>query len=589
MKKSTLPTLIFFAVLVLLGFYLPNRIAEELGRLQGNILDNLVAVIDGTVPAILANPLHIGTSTQSLLAGIGGAGLICLVYLYHAASAKKYMHGTEHGSAEWGKSSDIVPFKDKRFQNNIIFTQTEMMTMEERMKQTSTDDYNRNKHVVVIGGSGASKTRGFMGPNIMQKHTNYVITDPDGSLLRTYGKMLIEDGYEIRVFDLVNREKSDKYNPFVYMSTEDDVLKLVNNITSNRSRQKNSSGDPFWKDAEAMLLQALFCYVLQEIREEDRTINTVVALLSLAEVKEDDEDFMSPLDIIFEELKAENPDHFAAKQYESYKLAAGKTAKSILIMAATTLSPFNVGSIANIVSGDTIALDTLGSSKTALFIVLPEADRTYNFLAGMMYQQMFDVLMYKADHEYGGRLPFHIRCLMDEFANIGQIPQLELLMPTIRRRGISLAIVLQNLTQIKSMYKDTWETIIGNCDSLLYLGGMEQSAHEYVSKLCGKTTIDHMGISESKGQSGSYSIQHQIMGRSLINPDEVARLKGKECILIIRGCPPFRSKKYNLTKHENYKLTGYAAAKNQFSVEQRDNYYDTAFFDNVTKVSTHYS
>lgn len=587
MKKSTKPFAIFCLIASMLIFYLFNRAALVFEGLDGNILEKLSAVIDGVIPAITQTPFALGTSRPCLIAGLAGAVIIWLIYLYNVFGAKKYMHGIEHGSAEWGTPADIANYTDKDYQNNILLTETEKLSMSDRMKRTEDDDFNRNKNVLVIGGSGSGKTRFYIKPNIMQLHSSFVITDPKGSLIHETGKMLMDNGYKIKVFDLINREKSDKYNPFEYLRTADDILKLINNLIANTNSPQSKSAGDFWEKSEIALLEAIFGYILFEAPKADQTIATAMEMLRLAEVKEDNEDYQSPLDIMFEDLKNENPDHFAVKQYDIYKFAAGKTAKSILISVGVRLAPFNIESIQNIVSGDTIGLDMIGSEKTALFVILPDTDKSFNFLAACMFQQLFDVLVYKADNEYKGKLPFHVRCLMDEFSNIGQIPMLEVLISTIRSREISLNIVLQNLAQIKNLYKDTWEIITGNCDTLLFLGGMEQSTLEYISKMCGKTTIDNRNVNESRGQTGSYSLNYQILGRDLITPDEVGGMKGRECILKIRSCHPFKSRKFNIEKHSNYKLLADASKENWFEIEQREQQKDgdKMFFSGVKKVS----
>jgi Type IV secretory pathway, VirD4 components len=576
---------IFTGFVSLLFFYLFNRVTLVFERITtGDILEKANAAIDGIIPAITEQPFILGTTKTALFTGAIGGVCVWLFYVYNVFGSKKYMHGIEHGSAEWGTPADIANYTDENLNDNILLTETEKLSMSDRMKRTDTDDFNRNKNVLIIGGSGSGKTRFYIKPNLMQLHSSFVVTDPKGSLIHETGKMLMDSGYKIKVFDLINRDKSDHYNPFEYLKNEDDILKLINNMIANTNAPQSKSAGDFWEKSEIALLEAIFGYILFEAPKADQTIATAMELLRLAEVKEDNEDYQSPLDIIFEDLKEEKPDHFAVKQYDIYKFAAGKTAKSILISVGVRLAPFNIQSIRNIVSGDTIGLDMIGSEKTALFIILPDTDKSFNFLAAMMFQQMFDILVYRADNDYRGKLPFHVRCLMDEFSNIGQIPQLEVLISTIRSRGISLNIVLQNLAQIKNLYKDTWEIITGNCDSLLFLGGMEQSTLDYISKMCGKTTIDNRNTSESRGQTGSYSMQYQIMGRDLITPDEVGGMKGRTCILKIRGCNPFRSQKYNIEKHKNYKLLSDANENNWFDIEQRDVLEDEAFLSNVKEV-----
>lgn len=586
MKKDRKTITIFTIFISLFAFYLFNRVALVYSNIEtGNSIEKINEAIDRILPALTAQPFLIGTTKTALFSGAIGAALIWLIYIYSVFGAKNYMPGVEHGSATWGILKDIANFTDKEEDNNILLTATEKLSMSDRMKRTDTDDFNRNKNILIIGGAGSGKTRFYIKPNLMQMHSSYVITDPKGSLIHETGKMLMEAGYKIKVFDLINREKSDLYNPFEYIKNEDDILKLINNLIVNTNAPQSKSAGDFWEKSEIALLEAIFGYIFFVFpRKEDKTIANAMEMLRLAEVKEDNEDYQSPLDIMFADLKAENPDHFAVKQYDIYKFAAGKTAKSILISVGVRLAPFNIQSIKHIVSADTIGLDMIGSEKTAFFIILPDTDKSFNFLAAMMFQQMFDILVYRADNDYKGKLPFHVRCLMDEFSNIGQIPQLEVLIATIRSRGISLNIVLQNLAQIKNLYKDTWEIITGNCDSLLFLGGMEQSTLEYISKMCGKTTIDNRNTSESRGQSGSYSMQYQIMGRDLITPDEVGSMKGRTCILKIRGCNPFRSQKFNIEKHKNYKLLSDASKDNWFDIEQREEAAGQAFFKNVKTV-----
>lgn len=559
----------FCSLASLLAFFLLNRTALVFETVDGNILEKTTAALNRVLPEILQDPFTIGRSSSCLIAGICGMALIWLFGLYNAFGAKNYMHNIEHGSAAWATTSDGADYADKAFQNNILLTKTERLSMSDRMKRTATDDFNRNKNVLIIGGTGSGKTRYFIKPNIMQLHSSYVITDPKGSLIHETGKMLLDHGYKIKVFDLVNRDKSDQYNPFEYLRTADDILKFINNLIANTTTPQSKSAGDFWEKSETALLEAIFGYVLFENSKSNQTIGAVMEMLRLAEVKEDQEDYQSPLDDVFTKLKMKDPDHFAVKQYEIYKFAAGKTAKSILISLGVRLAPFNIKSIRNIVSADTIGLDKIGDEKTALFIILSDTDKSFNFLAACMFQQLFDVLVYKADNVYHGKLRVPVRCLMDEFSNIGQIPMLEILISTIRSRGISLNIVLQSLAQIKNLYQNTWEIITGNCDALLFLGGMEQSTLDYISKMCGKTTIDNRNVNESKGQSGSYSLNYQVLGRDLITPDEVGGLKGRECILKIRGCKPFRSQKFDIQEHKNYKLLSDASKSNWFEIEQR--------------------
>lgn len=541
-------------------------------------LDKVVDVSD-KLPEILTNPFHISFEKNALIGGMTGFFVPILIFLYQKTNKKNYMVGKEHGSARWGTPKDISKFVDaKNFEANMLFTQTERMTLDTR--QTF-----RNNNILIIGGSGSGKTRFYVKPNLMQLHSSYVITDPKGSLIKECGKMLENAGYKIKVFNLINMKQSDNYNFFNYIHDEKDILKLITNLITNTNGKENKNGGDFWEKAETALLQALFAYVVFEGLPSEKNINTVMELLRMAEVREDDEDFKSPLDILFEELKAENPEHFACKQYDLFKLAAGKTAKSILVSVGVRLSPFNIPVFSKLLSDDTIQLDTIGDEKTALFIIIPDSDRTFNFIAAMMYQQMFDELFNKAENVYNGRLPFHVRCLLDEFANIGQIPNFEIYIATMRSREISVNVVLQNLAQIKSIYEKSWETIAGNCDTLLFLGGKEQSTLEYISKAIGKTTIDLKTTNESKGQSGSYTINNQILGRELITPAEVGLLGGTECILMIRGLQPFKSSKFDITKHKRYKELSDFDKNNAYTInikkEAEENTSDDSDLENL--------
>lgn len=561
--KNNKGFLIFTLTLTLMVFYLFNisaGIYQGLKGLDENFLFKTSLTIDKLPTEIKTNPFKIYLDRYSILFGIGGMIIIGLIYLYNTFGRNNYLVGTEHGSAKWGTDKDIKPFIDKIDEKNIILTKTESLSLDTRKTL-------RNNNVLVIGGSGSGKTRFFVKPNLMQKHTSYVITDPKGSLIKETGKMLEDAGYKIKIFDLINMEKSDKYNFFSYLRDEKDVLKLVNNlITNTNSPYSKTSGD-FWEKAETALLQALFSYILFETREEDKHIGSVMELLRLAEVREDNEDFKSPLDLLFEDLKEEDPNNFASKQYDLFKLGAGKTAKSILVSVGVRLSAFNVPAVSELLSEDTLEMDTLGDEKTALFVILPDTDKTFNFISAIMYQQLFDTLFLKAENEYGGRLPFHVRFLLDEFANIGQIPSFETYIATMRSREVSVSVILQNVAQLKSLYKDTWETITGNCDTLLFLGGKEQSTLEYISKMIGKTTIDLRTTNQSKGQTGSFSINEQVLGRELITASEVGLLRTDECILSIRGVEPFLSKKYDIKKHKNYKEISDYDEKNTYSIK----------------------
>ncbi len=559
-------------------FYLVNRLAHAYEGAQGNIIEKLTEALDKIMPALQERPFFIAMDQTSMIAGAIGVVGVWLIVLYQSAGSKKYMRGEEHGSAAWGSQNEINRYMNRKlFERNMLFTQTERMTLDTWQTQ-------RNNNVLIIGGSGSGKTRFYVKPNLMQMHSSYVVTDPKGSIVKECGKMLLDNGYQVKVLNLINMEQSNHYNPFLYIREEKDILKLINNLITNTNSPSSKSAGDFWEKAETALLQALFGFVHFEAAPEERNMGTVMQMLRMAEVREDDESFKSALDIMFEDLKAENPNHFACKQYDIYKLAAGKTAKSILVSLGVRLSPFFIQALNDLVADDTIDLDMIGSERTALFVILPDSDKTFNFMAAIMYQQLFDLLFYKADNQYGGRLPYHVRFLLDEFANIGQIPNFETYIATMRGREISVNVVLQNVAQLRGIYKDNWETITGNCDTLLFLGGKEQSTLEYISKMIGKTTIDHRGMSESKGQNASYSMQHQIIGRDLITPDEVGRMDGRDCIVSIRGEKPFKSGKFDIKRHPQYKqLSDYDKA-NTYEVGKRDTATQDSFFTNVTEV-----
>ncbi|MBU5428406.1 type IV secretory system conjugative DNA transfer family protein [Tissierella pigra] len=578
--KSNRSKLIFSLIISFFAFYIFNRSAglyQSFSNLDENFLSKTLLTIDKLPNEIKTNFFKIYLDKYSIISGIIGIMIISLIYLYNTFGRNNYLVGTEHGSAKWGTEKDIKPFIDKIEEKNIILTKTEGLSLDTR-------NTLRNNNVLVIGGSGSGKTRFFVKPNLMQKHTSYVITDPKGSLIKETGKMLEDAGYKIKIFNLIDMDKSDKYNFFSYLRDEKDVLKLVNNlITNTNSPYSKTSGD-FWEKAETALLQALFSYILFETREEDKHIGSVMELLRLAEVREDNEDFKSPLDLLFEDLKEENPNNFASKQYDLFKLGAGKTSKSILVSVGVRLSAFNIPAVTELLSEDTLEMDTLGDEKTALFVILPDTDKTFNFISAIMYQQLFDTLFLKAEKEYGGRLPFHVRFLLDEFANIGQIPNFETYIATMRSREVSVSVILQNVAQLKSLYKDTWETITGNCDTLLFLGGKEQSTLEYISKMIGKTTIDLRTTNQSKGQTGSFSINEQVLGRELITSSEVGLLKTDECILSIRGVEPFLSKKYDITKHKNYKELSDYDEKNIYRIKDPLMRKSENFFRDVKEV-----
>ena len=562
MKKQSSTAILFIILVSLAAFYVVNRMALLYQQLEGSFIEKLSEVTELIFSDITSNVFYISTNQTNLIAGCVAFLFVILVYLYQVTGRNNFMVGKEHGSARWGTASDIAPFIDKKYEKNMLFSQTERMSLDTRKTF-------RNNHVLVIGGSGSGKTRYYAKPNLMQMHTSFVITDPKGQLLPETGKMLEENGYKIKVLNLINMDKSDKYNFFEYIKDEKDILKLINNLITNTNPPQSKSAGDFWEKAEKAYLQALFSYVFYEGLPHEKNINTILEMHRLNEVREDVEDYRSPLDIMFDELKEEKPDHFACKQYDIYRIAAGKTAKSILVSVGVRLSPFYINQVSELLSDDELNLEQMGEEKTALFVIIPDSDKTFNFIAAIMYQQMFDVLLYKADNDYkGGKLPIHIRFLLDEFANIGQIPNFDTYIATMRSREMSVNVIIQNLAQLRALYKDTWETITGNCDTLLFLGGKEQSTLEYISKMCDKTTIDLRTTNESKGQSGSYTLNNQVLGRSLITPGEVGLLKGDECMVQIRGAYPFRSRKTNLEKHKMYKQL---ADYDEQNIYNRDN------------------
>jgi len=563
--------LIFFTVLSFFAFIIGNKLTYSLKTFS---LDNTFT--ENLYRTFYDDPIKIYLGKEELLGGLIGIISILLFYLYHKYDRKNFKEKAEHGSAEWGTQKDISSVIDKEDKNNKLFTQSEKMSMNTRMTF-------KNNNTLVIGGSGSGKTRFFVKPNIMQMNSSFVITDPKGELLKSCGKMLQENGYEIKIFDLINFENSDKYNFFNYIRDERDILKITNNIIVNTNSPNSKNAGDFWEKSESALLQALLSYVFYEGIAEEKNINTVLELLRLAEVKEDNEDFKSPLDILFEELKKENPNHFAVKQYDIFKFAAGKTAKSILVSLGVRLAPFNIDKISKLLKDDTLELELLGDRKTALFIIIPDSDVTLNFISAIMYQQLFDLLFYRADHVYNGALPYNVAFLLDEFANIGQIPNLEIYISTMRSRKISVNIILQNLTQLKTLYKNSWETITGNCDSLLFLGGKEQSTLKYLSEMIGKSTVDYRSISETKGTNGSYSISNQLIARDLITAEEIGLLEKDQCILSIRGIKPFLSKKYDIEKHKNYTLLSDNNKENTFIRKEKNT--EEEVFEEIDKAN----
>ena len=501
-----------------------------------------------------------------LLIGIAGAALIRLLVYVKGKNAKKYRKGIEYGSARWGTAEDIKPFTDPVFQNNIPLTQTERLTMNSRPKQPK---YARNKNILVIGGSGSGKTRFFVKPSLMQMHSSYVVTDPKGTVLIECGKLLKQrGGYRIKVLNTINFKKSMHYNPFAYIRSEKDILKLVNTIIANTKGDGEKSGEDFWVKAERLFYCALIGYIWYEAPEEEKNFTTLLEMINASEAREDDEEFQSPVDLMFERLEEKDPEHFAVKQYKKYKLAAGKTAKSILISCGARLAPFDIKELRELMETDDMELDTIGDRKTALFVIISDTDDTFNFVVSILYTQLFNLLCDKADDVYGGRLPVHVRCLLDEFANIGQIPKFEKLIATIRSREISASIILQSQSQLKAIYKDNADTIIGNCDTTLFLGGKEKTTLKEMSEILGKETIDSFNTSETRGRELSHGLNYQKLGKELMTQDEIAVMDGGKCILQVRGVRPFFSDKYDITKHPNYKYLSDYDKKNAFDMEK---------------------
>ena len=504
---------------------------------------------------------------QDLLGGLVTALIFRLILYYKAKNAKKFRHGEEYGSARWGNQKDIEPFVDPIFENNIILTETERLTMNSRPKAPQ---YARNKNVIVIGGSGSGKTRFYVKPNLMQMtdHVSYVVTDPKGTIIVECGKMLVNGGYRIKVLNTINFKKSMHYNPFHYIRSEKDILKLVNTIIANTKGEGEKSTEDFWIKAERLLYSALIGYIWYEAPEEEQNFSTLLEFINASETREDDEEFKNAVDELFEELEAENPEHFAVRQYRKYKLAAGKTAKSILISCGARLAPFDIQELREIMSYDEMELDMIGDQKTAMFVIISDTDDTFNFVVAIMYTQLFNLLCDKADDEHGGRLPYHVRLLLDEFSNIGQIPKFDKLIATIRSREISASIILQSQSQLKTIYKDAAETITGNCDTVLFLGGKESSTLKEISETLGKETIDLYNTSDTRGTSQSYGLNYQKTGKELMSRDELAVMDGNKCILQLRGVRPFFSNKYDITKHKRYKELADADTRNAFDVEK---------------------
>ena len=555
----------------LLALYLPylllGLIATNFGEAwrlaEGKELGDMIMSMMGTVPLAFANPLPSLHPLDILVGLCCGAGLRLAVYL-RGKNAKKYRHGMEYGSARWGTAKDIEPFMVSKFADNIILTKTERLMMSNRPPDPKNA---RNKNVLVVGGSGSGKTRFWLKPNLLQCHSSYVVTDPKGSIVVECGNALLKNGYKLKILNTINFKKSMHYNPFAYVHSEKDILKLVTTLMTN-TKGEGSGGDPFWEKSERLLLTALIAYLHYEALVEEQNFATLLEMLNTMQVLEDDEEYQNPVDLLFEELAKKKPNSFAGRQYKLYKLAAGKTAKSILISCGARLAPFDIQELRDITMYDELQLDTLGDKKTALFLIMSDTDSSFNFLISMVYTQLFNLLCDKADDVYGGKLPIHVRCLIDECANIGQIPNLEKLVATIRSREISACLVLQARSQLKAIYKDNADTIVGNMDSQIFLGGSEPTTLKDLSEMLGKETIDAFNTSDTRGNSPSYGTTFQKMGHELLSRDELAVLDGGKCILQLRGVRPFLSDKYDLTKHPNYKLTSDYDPKNTFDIEK---------------------
>ena len=555
----------------LIALYLPyillGLVATNLGEAwrlaEGKELGDKIMAMMGTFPVAFVNPLPSLHPLDLLIGFSCGAGLRLAVYL-RSKNAKKYRHGMEYGSARWGNAKDIEPFMAPKFSDNIILTKTERLMMSNRPPDPKNA---RNKNVLVVGGSGSGKTRFWLKPNLLQCHSSYVVTDPKGTIVLECGQAMLKNGYKVKILNTINFKKSMHYNPFSYVHSEKDILKLVTTLMTN-TKGEGSGGDPFWEKSERLLLTALIAYLHYEAPVEEQNFATLLEMLNTMQVLEDDEEYQNPVDLLFEELAKKKPNSFAGRQYKLYKLAAGKTAKSILISCGARLAPFDIQELRDLTMYDELQLDTLGDKKTALFLIMSDTDSTFNFLISMVYTQLFNLLCDKADDVYGGKLPIHVRCLIDECANIGQIPQLEKLVATIRSREISACLVLQARSQLKAIYKDNADTIVGNMDSQIFLGGSEPTTLKDLSEMLGKETIDAFNTSDTRGNSPSYGTTFQKMGHELLSRDELAVLDGGKCILQLRGVRPFLSDKYDLTQHPNYKLTSDCDPKNTFDIEK---------------------
>ena len=551
--KQNIPYLAFFYV----GNIFSHHVRAYTG---GDVIDKIFQGILELNTMSFIPSIH----PTDILMGVGVAALIKFIVYTKGKNAKKFRQGKEYGSARWGTRKDIEPYVDEKFQNNILLTQTERLTMNSR---PANPKYARNKNVLVIGGSGSGKTRFYVKPNLMQMHSSYCVTDPKGTIVIECGKMLEDNGYEIKILNTINFKKSMKYNPFAYLRSEKDILKLVQTIIANTKGEGEKAGEDFWVKAEKLYYTALIGYIFYEAPREEKNFATLLDMIDASEVREDDETYMNPIDRLFEALEKKEPTHFAVKQYKKYKLAAGKTAKSILISCGARLAPFDIQELRDLMKEDELELDTLGDRKTALFVIISDTDDTFNFVVSIMYSQLFNLLCDKADDEYGGRLPVHVRCLLDEFANIGLIPKFEKLIATIRSREISASIILQAQSQLKAIYKDNADTIVGNCDSTLFLGGKEKTTLKELSETLGKETIDLYNTSETRSNANSYGLNYQKTGKELMSQDEITVMDGSKCIFQLRGVRPFLSDKFDITSHKNYKLLEDYDKKNVFDIE----------------------
>ena len=551
--KQNIPYLAFFYV----GNIFSHHVRAYIG---GDVIDKIFQGILELNNMSFIPSIH----PTDVLMGVGVAALIKFIVYTKGKNAKKFRQGKEYGSARWGTKKDIEPYMDEKFQNNILLTQTERLTMNGR---PANPKYARNKNVLVIGGSGSGKTRFYVKPNLMQMHSSYCVTDPKGTIVIECGKMLEDNGYEIKILNTINFKKSMKYNPFAYLRSEKDILKLVQTIIANTKGEGEKAGEDFWVKAEKLYYTALIGYIFYEAPREEKNFATLLDMIDASEVREDDETYMNPIDRLFEALEKKEPTHFAVKQYKKYKLAAGKTAKSILISCGARLAPFDIQELRDLMQEDELELDTLGDRKTALFVIISDTDDTFNFVVSIMYSQLFNLLCDKADDVYGGRLPVHVRCLLDEFANIGLIPKFEKLIATIRSREISASIILQAQSQLKAIYKDNADTIVGNCDSTLFLGGKEKTTLKELSETLGKETIDLYNTSETRSNQKSFGLNYQKTGKELMSQDEITVMDGSKCIFQLRGVRPFLSDKFDITKHKNYKLLEDYDKKNLFDIE----------------------